>query len=143
MATASFGTAHTGTPGYAARVQALVAPTNARDFRGMVAPFDADAVFDTAAWHLGIYRGREAIRHLFEAWIGAFEDFHAELESVTDLGDGLIVADFMQTVRAQGAAERAKVRAVWLYQWRDGRVARVTTFHTATEALAAGMRLRG
>lgn len=134
-------TAITATQSPTELIESLMEPTNRREFRALVAPYARDAVFDTAGWHLGVYEGRERIRRLFEEWIGAFESFHIEVERVTDLGGGVVVAEFRQTVRSPGASSSATLRAAWLYEWRDGQIARVTTFHGAEEACAEGRRV--
>jgi len=123
------------------QIRGLIEPANRREWHLLVSIYAPDAVFDTGSWAMGTYEGIAAIRRLFEQWIGAYEEFAIEEEQLLDLGNDVTIAVFQQRVRAFGSSEHVRLRAAWVYEWADGMVARVTTYHDVDEARAAAERL--
>jgi ketosteroid isomerase-like protein len=103
--------------------------------------YSADAVFDMSPVGLGVYEGREAIRHFYEDWLGAYEDSQILVEEVLELDAGIVLAVFRQDARPTGSSQRVRVRTTWVFEWVAGRVVRVTNYPATDEARAAAERL--
>ena len=86
--------------------------------------------------------GREAISEFMRSWIGAFKEYRYDVERLTDLGSGAILAaGVTETGRGKGSGARVDRYYSVLYTVIDGRIARMTTFRTEQDALeAAGLR---
>ncbi|MFI4985756.1 MAG: hypothetical protein ACHQAV_07225 [Solirubrobacterales bacterium] len=84
-----------------------------------------------------------AIRSFLEERRGGYEEYEAEPEQMTDLGNGVVFAVSRETVRLAGGALDAKLREVWAYAFVcvGGMVARVTASSDIDEARAAAERL--
>jgi ketosteroid isomerase-like protein len=85
--------------------------------------------------------GREAISEFMRSWIGAFEGYRYELERLTDLGSGAILAaGVTETGRGKGSGAQVDRYYSVLYTVIDEKIARMTTFRTEQDALeAAGL----
>jgi ketosteroid isomerase-like protein len=98
------------------------------DFEGVIAP-ELSAEPDT-------YRGRDGIQRYFDSFREAFEDIRFEPEDFADAGDAVVVAICM---RAVGKLTKIPVEqhnaGVWTV--REGKVARIDTYATFEQALAA------
>jgi ketosteroid isomerase-like protein len=85
--------------------------------------------------------GHEAIDKAVTRYVGAFEDYAYEVERLTDLGSGAILAVVTETGRGKGSGAPVNRRYAVLYTVIDGRIARVTQFRSEQDALkAAGLR---
>ena len=62
---------------------------NRRDLDGIVSMYSEGAVWDMSELGVGVLRGRDAIRHFLEDWLGNYEEFEFALEEVHDLGHGV------------------------------------------------------
>jgi ketosteroid isomerase-like protein len=116
-----------------------------------------DAVFSEGIWSpeivwdatptgvpgLGIYRGRDEIKSLFEDdWFSAFpaDAFEVEVDEVIDHGDRVIT---IYRQRGRGAASGAATDRVFaqVATIRDGQFVRIDNYLDAARALeAAGLR---
>jgi ketosteroid isomerase-like protein len=84
--------------------------------------------------------GREAVIQTVRRYIGAFEDYDYEVERLTDLGSGAVVAVVTEKGRGKGSGVPVERSYANLYTVIDGQITRVTAFPTETEALeAAGL----
>jgi ketosteroid isomerase-like protein len=85
--------------------------------------------------------GREAIGAFMRRWIGTFEEYRYEVERLTDLGSGVVLAAASETGRGKGSGAPVDRSFGVLYTVIDGKIARMTLFRTEQEALeAAGLR---
>ena len=86
--------------------------------------------------------GREAIGAFMRSWIGAFEEYRYEVERLTDLGSGTVLAAGVnETGRGKGSGAPVDRSFAVLYTVIDGKIARMTTFRTEQDALkAAGLQ---
>ncbi len=85
--------------------------------------------------------GRDAIAQFMRRWIGTFEEYRYEVERLTDLGSGAIVAGARETGRGKGSGAPVDRSFGALYTVIDGKIARITMFRTEQDALeAAGLR---
>jgi ketosteroid isomerase-like protein len=98
------------------------------DFEGNVAP-ELSAEPDT-------YRGPDGIRRYFESFRETFEQIRFDAEEFADAGDAVVVAICMTAV---GKLTKIPVEqhnaGVWTV--RDGKIARIDTYTTFEQALAA------
>jgi ketosteroid isomerase-like protein len=85
------------------------------------------------------YRGHEGVR----AWLAdiqhAFERFDLWLDEVRDLGDDVLALGGIR-MRSRGSGLEMKEPMGWVFEFRDGRVARMRFYASPSEALeAAGL----
>ncbi len=84
--------------------------------------------------------GHEAIDKAVTRYVGAFEDYAYEVERLTDLGSGAILAVVTETGRGKGSGVPVNRRFATLYTVIHGKIARTTLFRTEQDALeAAGL----
>jgi len=106
------------------RLYALIHP----DFEGRVSP-ELSAEPDT-------YRGREGIRRYFESFREAFDEIRFQVEQLEDAGDAAVVGLRMTaTGRLTGITVEQRNAGVWTVL--DGKLARIDTYATFADALAA------
>ena len=86
------------------------------------------------------YLRSEAITEFFRRFAGTFEDYRWEDERLTDLGSGAVLAVLRETGRGKGSGVPVDRPLAALYTVIDGKIARITIFHTEQGALeAAGL----
>jgi ketosteroid isomerase-like protein len=112
-----------------------------RDIDGGLAAYKTDAVWDASMTGVGVFEGREAIRGLFEDWLGAYEDFEQMIEEFRDLGDGMALVVLLQRARLKGSTAWVELHYAMVLIWSDGLILRVTTYIDIDEARAAAERL--
>ena len=56
----------------------------------MASFYALDAVWDMSPLGLGVYEGRAAIRRFFEDWFDSYEEWAMEIETIFDLGSGVV-----------------------------------------------------
>jgi ketosteroid isomerase-like protein len=115
---------------------------NRRDFDAALATFTPDAVWDFSSIGMGIFVGREAIRGLWEDWIGAFEDWEQVMEDFRDLGNGLALAVYLQRGRPASSSGFVETHygAVGI-TGGDGLTERITFYTDPDQARAAAEQL--
>jgi ketosteroid isomerase-like protein len=85
--------------------------------------------------------GHDAIDEAVTRYVGAFEDYAYEVERLTDLGSGAILAVVTETGRGKGSGAPVNRSYAVLYTVIDGKIARITQFRSEQDALeAAGLR---
>jgi ketosteroid isomerase-like protein len=92
-----------------------------------------DGILDTAS--------ASGVRGLFEEWAGMFEDFTIKVETIIDLGKGVVYSVFHQEGSPAGSTGVVKERGALIYQWADGMVVRVIFRQDIDEARAEAERL--
>jgi ketosteroid isomerase-like protein len=114
------------------------------DVSGSMSFVDPHVVFDPSRVgdvDTGTTYGHEAMVQAVRRYIGAFEDYAYEVERLTDLGSGAVLAVVTETGRGKGSGLLVERSFTMLYTVIDGKIARLTTFPTEEEALeAAGLR---
>ena len=119
---------------------------NRRDFDAAQSMYAPDVVLELAPLGLGVFVGdrligREAIRRSWEDLTEAFEDFEFEREDHDDLGSGVTFGVLVLRGRPHGSDGFVEARSGVVSIWRDGRMARATTYQDLDEARAAAERL--
>jgi ketosteroid isomerase-like protein len=78
-----------------------------------------------------------AARH----YVGAFEDYAYEVDRLTDLGSGAVLAVVTETGRGKGSGVPVERHFAALYTVIGGKITRITFFPSESDALeAAGLR---
>jgi ketosteroid isomerase-like protein len=115
------------------------AAANRRDWDAVMGYFARHAVWE--AEELPVFEGREAIRGLFEDWLGAYQDAEIDVEEVLDLGKGIgfVIASIEGQLVASTAHMRVRYGAV--YQWAADLIVRVASDADIDAARTAAERL--
>ena len=111
---------------------------NRRDFDGVMSSVAEDGIL---VGRFGdFFEGRAAIRGLVEDWFRPWEELDFELEEVSDLGGGIVLAVVIQDGRPVGGEGRFRQREGWVYLWVGSSMARLTASEV-DQARAAAQRL--
>jgi ketosteroid isomerase-like protein len=123
-------------------VRALFAAVDGgADYSEVLGFFTPDAVFDSSPMGMETASGRDAVRAMWEAWSGVFEDWHIRPDEVRELGNGIVLVASYQRGRPLGGAGEVEMRQGWVIEFADGKVSGITLFPTLEEARAAAERL--
>jgi ketosteroid isomerase-like protein len=88
----------------------------------------------------GTVYGREAVDHAVTHYVGAFRGYHYDVERLTDLGAGAVLAVVTETGSGKTSGVLVRHSIATLYTVLDGKIVRITTFPSEEEALeAAGL----
>jgi ketosteroid isomerase-like protein len=119
-------------------VRAVIDAYNQRDMDAMLARFDPDVVWHTTPGFLwpGSYRGREAVRGLFEHWWQGWDTGYADAEELVEADDRVRVSADVHG-RSAGDGLDVHVELNWVFHVRDGLIDLVQSYPTADEARAA------
>jgi ketosteroid isomerase-like protein len=113
---------------------------NRRDFGAVLSIFAANAVWETPP--LGTSFEGVAIRGFFEDWTAAYDEHKFEPEEILDLGNEVVFAVVDQDARLVGSTGRIRTRgAVFIFEWVEQMIVRVTVYYDIEEARAAAERL--
>ena len=136
------------TPDLAGLLRRATAAVNRRDFDAVMSFYSADAAFDASRTLFAEFRGRAAIRGIFEEWVHRYEEFEVEPEQLSELGNGVLFSVMRQSGRPRGSTGRVEQREPWVYLFVEGVVSQVTIYpyveideaRTAAERLAKERR---
>ena len=81
--------------------------------------------------------GRKAVEDYIRRYVGTFADYRYEVERLTDLGPGAVLAVVTEAGRGKGSGVPVNRSFAVLYTVIDGKIARFTTFRTEQDALEA------
>jgi ketosteroid isomerase-like protein len=125
------------TAGPSETVRAVIAAYNARDMDAMLARFDPNVVWHTTPGFLwpGPYRGRQAVRELFEHWWQGWDTGYADAEELVAAGDRVMVSADVHG-RSAGDGLDVHVRLNWVFHLRDGVIDLVRSYGSTEEARA-------
>jgi ketosteroid isomerase-like protein len=135
------------TPDLEGAVRRSIEAYNRRDFDGAISVWAPDAVWELAPLGIGAIEarpliGREAIRKFWEDIAGAFEEVEVAHEEHHDLGSGVTFGVIVLRGRPHGSGGLVETpRGGIVATWRDGRIARATSYTDIDEARAAAERL--
>jgi ketosteroid isomerase-like protein len=129
------------TPDAAEVIRGQVEASKRGDFDTAMSFMGPDPVWDMSPMGLGMYEGPVAIRRFFEDWIGSYEEWDSEIEEVLDLGNGVVLAVFLQNARPVGASGHVQLRYASVSELVDGLFVRITNYNDIGEARAAAERL--
>jgi ketosteroid isomerase-like protein len=119
-------------------VIAMIEAYNARDIDALLDQFHPDAVWHTTPGFLwpGPYRGREALRGLFDHWWQGWNTGHAEPQKLVQTGDRAMLSAYIHGLSA-GSGLDVEVTLNWVFHLRDGLIDVVHSYDTPAEAQAA------
>jgi ketosteroid isomerase-like protein len=116
---------------------------NGRDFDALMRFVANDGVLDSRPTIGIVTTGPAAISGFLEDWFRAYEELEYMLESLHDLGKGVLFAVVSQKARPVGVTGDLRQREGWIFVWVDDLMASVRTHPEADidEARAAAERL--
>jgi ketosteroid isomerase-like protein len=122
-----------------ATVNAVIDAYNARDLDRLMAQFGDGVVWHTTPGFLwpGPYRGRDAVRGLFDHWWQGWDTGRADPRESGVAGDRVFLSADIHG-RSAGSGEDVHVLLNWVFHVRDGAIDVVQSFETpelAREAL--------
>jgi ketosteroid isomerase-like protein len=134
------------TPDLEEAVRRALEALNRRDFDAALSLYTPDAVIEFRPGGIGVLEGgrvmgREAARKSWEDLTEAFADFESEIEDHHDLGSGVTFAVPVQRGRPHDSDAFVETRGGVVAIWRDGQIARLTSYEDVAEARAAAERL--
>ena len=111
------------------------------DAEGALAYFDSEVEVDASARvDGGIVHGRHELSALIAGWLGAWDDWREEIETVRDVGTRVLVAA-VQRGRSKGSGIEVETRYAVLYEVHGDKITRMTIYSKPEEALeAVGLR---
>jgi ketosteroid isomerase-like protein len=113
------------------------------DVPGALSYLDPHVVLDRSRVRgpdFGVAYGHEAVNQTMRHYMGAFEEYDYEVERVTDLGPGAVLAVVNEEGRGKSSGAPVRHSFAMLYTVIDGKIARVTQFPSEDQALeAAGL----
>ena len=121
-------------------VRSLFEAADRGDWDAMIAPYAPDAIWESDDGILDM-AGASEVRGQLEGWAGVFEDFTIKVETVVDLGNGVVFSVYRQEGRPLGSTGVLKERGAMIYEWVDGMIARVIVRQDNEEARALAERL--
>ena len=128
------------TPDLAEVVTGLFEAADREDWEAVISAYAPDAVWETEDGILDV-AGASGVRGLLEDWAGAFEDWTIKVETVVDLGNGIVYSVYHQEGRPAGSTAVVAETAVLIYEWVDGVIARLIGRQDIDEARALAERL--
>jgi ketosteroid isomerase-like protein len=111
------------------------------DWDGVLSFYGPDTDWDMRPGGLGKYDGPAALRRFFVDWSGSYKEWDIELEEIRDLGDGIVLAIALTRGRSGRRASWVQLPFAMIATWRDGRVARITSYTDIDEARASAARI--
>jgi ketosteroid isomerase-like protein len=90
---------------------------------------------------VGVFSGRDALRHYYEQWYETFDDLRADAEELIDGGGDRVVGTLHVVGRMKGSHAEVDMRVSIVYTVRDGLIASAREYATREEALAVAGRL--
>jgi ketosteroid isomerase-like protein len=109
------------------------------DFESFLEYWAQDAVVDwsrSRGLDPRVFRGHTEIRAFAERLREAFDEIQLELEDVSELEDGLLVAQNLAHMRSRTGVE-VQARSAWLITIEGGQQTSLTLYQTKPEALEA------
>jgi ketosteroid isomerase-like protein len=119
-------------------VRAVIAAYNERDMDAMLARFDPGVVWHTTPGFLwpGPYRGRDAVRSLFERWWQGWDTGYADADELVEANGKVMVSADVHG-RSAGDGLDVHVRLNWVFHVREGLIDLVRSYESVDEARAA------
>lgn len=84
----------------------------------------------------GGYRGLEGFIDYLEDWLEPFREYHVEWLDYIEIGDFVLVPTHQWGIGTTSGA-RAELDLVWVYELRDGKIARAFQYDSMAQAREA------
>jgi ketosteroid isomerase-like protein len=127
-------------PWYDEIIGEVTAAFNARDFSQSSSWAHEDVVFDwsrSIADNRGVHEGIEAAQNVFESFLEAWESVDWKVTQVEELNDDRLLLTTSIHARGRDSGIEVPARGAQIWQFRDGKIARVTMFQSREDALSA------
>ena len=98
---------------------------------------DTHIVLDRSRIGLESAYGHEALVKAVRSYMGAFHEYGFQVETLRDLGSGLVLAGVTETGRGKGSGASVQQALATLYSVLDGKIIRITSFPSESDALDA------
>jgi ketosteroid isomerase-like protein len=112
---------------------------NRRDFDAVEGFYALDAVY--RGTEIGMFEGAAAIRGLIEDFLSSYQEFHAEAEEISDIGNGIVFGVTIFRGRLLGGSGQLQLRFPSVTVWTHGLIERQMDYMDIDEARAAAERL--
>jgi ketosteroid isomerase-like protein len=89
----------------------------------------------------GLYHGLDGVIDYLEDWMEPFSEYHVEWLDYIEDGDFVFVPSHQWGIGSTSGA-RAELDLVWVYELRDGKVARAWQYDTLEQARGAAAQLQ-
>jgi ketosteroid isomerase-like protein len=89
----------------------------------------------------GTYRGYEDALRWAQEWFDAWDEFRMQPAEIVEVGDRFVVVTTHQSATGKGSGIEVEIDVSYLFEIRDGRVARFHLYRERVQALAAAERL--
>ena len=87
----------------------------------------------------GMYHGHDGVMQAFAKWLGPWDEYHVEVDELTDLGDH-VLANTRHHGRGKGSGAAVEMQIFQLMTLHDGKIVRIRMYYDEAEALeAAGL----
>ncbi len=108
-----------------------------RDYDAALGFFDLNPVWDMSEMGMGVFEGLGPVRGLLEDWNGSYDEWEIELETLLDLGHGVVYAVLMERARPAGSTGRVQLRYAAVIVFAGNLIARANTYPDIDDARAA------
>jgi hypothetical protein len=81
----------------------------------------------------GAYRGLDGFIDYLEDWLGPFSEYHVEWLEYIEVGDFVLVPTHQWGIGDTSGA-RVELDLIWVYELREGRIARAFQYDTLPQA---------
>jgi ketosteroid isomerase-like protein len=128
------------TPDLVEVVTGLFEAADRGDWDAVLSAYASDAVLETDD---GIFDAMSParMRAFWEEVAGMFEDFRIKVETVVDLGSGIVYSVYRAEGRPLGSTGVVTERTGMVYEWVGGRIKRLIVRQDTDEARAAAEQL--
>jgi ketosteroid isomerase-like protein len=114
------------------------------DASGALSYLDRHVVLDRSRVRgpdFGVAYGHDAVNQTMRNYMGAFEEYDYELERLTDVGSGAVLAVVNEEGRGKTSGAPVRHSYAMLYTVIDAKIVRCTLFPSEDQALkAAGLK---
>jgi ketosteroid isomerase-like protein len=121
-------------------VRAHIEAFRADDVESALSLIDPDIVQDTTRVRGvdgRVVHGHEALVREVRRWMGAFQGYDFDVQSIEQLGPGTVMVMIAERGSGKGSGAPVEQTMVGIYNVLDGKIIRVTGFTSEEEALAA------
>ncbi len=84
----------------------------------------------------GVYRGVDGLVRYLRDWLQPFSEYHLELQDYIEAGDCVLVPSRQWGIGSTSGA-RVELDVTFLYELKDGKIARIVQYDTLEEAREA------
>jgi ketosteroid isomerase-like protein len=127
------------TPDLVELVRRVREAVNRRDFDAVEGFYAPDAIY--RGTEIGMFEGAAAIRGLLEDFVSSYQEFHAEAEEISDIGNGVTFGVTIFKGRLVGGSGQLQLRFPSVIVWTHGLIERQTDYMDIDAARAAAERL--